>query len=78
MKLPYLKQHKMPRINPNPTEEYASGGVVDNDDQTLMGHCAMELMEAVETKDKAKFMEALEVLVADILNRMGGDSDVNG
>lgn len=54
---------------------YAEGGEVDSDgdNESMMDQCAMECMEAIEAKDKAKFREAFEVLVADILNKMGSE-----
>lgn len=49
---------------------YAEGGEVDDDHSMMMDQCAMECMEAIESKDKAKFKDAFDVLVADILHRM--------
>lgn len=49
----------------------AEGGEIemDEDNEALMDHCAMECLNAMETKDKAAFKEAFHVLVADILNK---------
>lgn len=49
---------------------YADGGEVDNDNDAVMDHVALECMHAIEMKDKAQFLESFHVLVADILNRM--------
>lgn len=62
---------------------YAKGGEVDGDSESLMDHCALELMHAIESKDKSAMLDAFHVLVADVLNKMSsdddqGDSDVNG
>jgi hypothetical protein len=45
----------------------------DSDHEGMMDQCAHECMEAIESKDKEKFREAFQVLVADILNKMGSD-----
>lgn len=42
------------------------------DNDAVMDHCALEMMHAIESKDVGSFMDAFEVLVADILNRMEG------
>ena len=41
-----------------------------SDDDMMMDQCALEMMHAVETKDKAAFIEALHALVADLLMKM--------
>lgn len=46
-----------------------------DDHETMMDQCAQECMEAIESKDKAKFRESFEVLVADILNKMSSDDE---
>jgi len=56
--------------------EYADGGEVgDDDNEKLMDHCALECMHAVETKDVSGFREALQCLIADVLNKMSSDED---
>lgn len=57
------------------SECYEEGGEVDQDHEDMMDQCAVECMEAIESKDKAKFREAFEVLIADILNKMSSDDD---
>lgn len=47
----------------------------DKDHEEMMDQCASECMSAIESKDKAAFREAFEVLIADILNKMTGDED---
>ena len=54
---------------------YAEGGEVDEDHEMLMDQCAMECMEAIESKDKTKFREAFETLLADLLMKMGGGDE---
>lgn len=58
-------------------QHMAEGGEVDedNDHEEMMDQCAVECMEAIESKDKEKFREAFEVLVADILNKMGDNDE---
>jgi len=47
-----------------------------SDDDVMMDQVALECMKAIESKDKAAFMEALHVLVADLLMKMqSADSD---
>lgn len=53
---------------------YAEGGEAsDGDDDKLMDHVALELMHAIEMKDKAAFMDAFHVLVANIMQSMCED-----
>ena len=60
MKLPFLKNRRLPRIQTEPTEEkLINGSASDHIDD----HCATELMDATETKDVPKFRAALEALV---------------
>lgn len=60
--------------------EYAEGGEAKepDDHETMMDQCAAECMEAIESKDKDKFREAFEVLVADILTKMSADESEEG
>lgn len=42
----------------------------ESDHEMMIDQCAVECMEAIESKDKAKFREAFEVLIADLLSKM--------
>lgn len=67
MKLPFLKNKKIPRIaDPKRNEP------MDDDLDALESHCVGELMEAVERKDIKAFMAAIEALV---LNCFEGESN---
>lgn len=54
----------------------AEGGDVegDGDNEAIMDHCAKEMMDAIESKDKDKLLDAFHVLVSDIMSKMS----VNG
>lgn len=55
-------------------EHKAEGGEAeapDHDRESVLDHCASEMMKAFETKDKAAMRESLHVLLADCLERMG-------
>jgi hypothetical protein len=52
---------------------YAEGGEVEGDNDALMDHVALEMMHAIETKDKQAFIDAFHALVADLLNKMGSE-----
>ena len=58
---------------------YAEGGEMeeseDSDHEMMMDHVAMECMQALETKDKAAFKDAFQVLVADCMSKMSPDQD---
>ncbi len=54
-------------------ECYAEGGEVDGDNDALMDHVALEMMHAIENKDKRAFIDAFHALVADLLNKMGSE-----
>jgi hypothetical protein len=41
-----------------------------SDDEIMLDQCAKECMEAIDSKDKDKFVESLHVLIADLLNKM--------
>jgi hypothetical protein len=47
----------------------AEGGEVD-DDEALMNHVAHECMQAVETRDKERFINALRVIIHDAIMEM--------
>lgn len=53
-----------------PSSCYAEGGEVDGDHEMLMDQCAQECMDAIESKDKSAFKEALHTLIADLLMKM--------
>jgi len=42
----------------------------DSDHDAILNHCAKELMEAFESKDKDKMLDAFHVLVGDLMSRM--------
>ncbi len=44
-----------------------------NDDDMIMDHCALECMQAIESKDKDTFMESMSMLVQDIINKNFSD-----
>jgi len=46
-----------------------------NDDSMMMDHCAMECMEAIESKDKEKFKQAFHVLVSDVLHKLSDEME---
>ena len=48
---------------------------MDSDNEALMDQCALECMQAIESKDKPKFISSLHVLIADLLSRMRSDED---
>lgn len=51
---------------------------MDDDNEAVMDHCALECMKAIETKDRPAFREAFHVLVADILNKISMDMEHKG
>lgn len=54
-----------------PPEQAAAEGVGLSDDQeSILDHCAMECMEAIERKDKETFRQAFKVLIADIIDKV--------
>lgn len=69
IKLPFLKNSKVPRIAEKPPEEVLVNG---SSDELVDDQCMSELFEAVESKDVSKFRSALEVL---IMNRFEQDND---
>ncbi len=46
----------------------------DKDREDMLDSVASECMEAIEKKDKERFIDCLHVLVSDIVTRMGSDS----
>lgn len=60
----------------------AEGGEIEDDNgdmdqDALMDHCALECMKAIEVKDKEAFRDSFHVLVADILNRLSMDMELD-
>lgn len=53
----------------------AKSGEVDGDNESLMDHCALEMMHAIESKDKSALLDSFHVLVADVLNKMSSDDE---
>ena len=53
----------------------ADGGEVDSDHESVMDQCALECIHAIESKDTEGFMDALHVLVADILVKLQADPE---
>lgn len=47
----------------------------ESDNETMMDHCALECMHAIEAKDKAAFRESFETLVADLIMKMQKPDD---
>lgn len=47
----------------------------DSDHEAVMDHVALEVMHAIENKDKAAFLEGFQVLVCDILDKMQPSDD---
>lgn len=50
---------------------------MSDDKEAMLDHCALECMQAIETKDKQAFREAFHVLVADILDKMSMDMEMD-
>lgn len=46
-----------------------------SDNEAMIDHCAGELIDAFETKDKTKAREALHVLIADLMMKMQPQGD---
>lgn len=46
-----------------------------NDDQMMMDHCALECMQAIESKDKDTFMSSISMLVQDIIEKNFSDNE---
>lgn len=44
----------------------------DGDHEIMMDQVAMEMMDAIEKKDKEAFIECLHTLIADLLMKMEG------
>ncbi len=49
---------------------------MDEDSESLMDHCALECMNAIESKDKTAFRQAFEVLVTDILTKLSDEMEM--
>lgn len=50
---------------------------MNSDDESMMDHCALECMKAIETKDKEAFRASFEVLVSDIINKLSMDMEMD-
>lgn len=46
-----------------------------DDTESLMDQCAMEMMNAMESKDKGAFRDSFRVLVAHTMHEMGTDEN---
>jgi len=46
----------------------------NDDNEALMDHCALEMMHAIESKDKDAYRNAFQVLAADIMSKMQAES----
>ena len=49
-----------------------------SDDDTIMDHCALECMNAIEMKDAAGFRESFHTLLADTLRRLSDEMELEG
>lgn len=57
-------------------EHMAEGGEVeDQDNEAIMDHCALEMMHAIENKDKEMFKNAFHVLVHDIVGKLSDEME---
>lgn len=70
MKLPFLKNKHWPRVA-KPMEEKMINGTPEDH---LESHCAGELIDAVESKDVAKFRSALEALLMNMFEEEAEDA----
>ena len=52
--------------------EDAEESAEPNDDDMMMDQVCQELMDALENKDKAAFKDAFDLLLSDIVNKIGG------
>jgi hypothetical protein len=46
-----------------------------SDDDTIMDHCALECMNAIEMKDAGAFRESFHTLLADVLHRLSDEME---
>lgn len=46
-----------------------------DDSEMMMDQCALECMNAIESKDKEAFRQAFHVLVADILEKLSDEME---
>lgn len=68
MKLPFLKNRRMPRISTEPMgEKLAQGSASDH----LEDHMTDELMDAVASKDVKQFRSAVEALLMNMFDWSG-------
>lgn len=57
------------------TDKHAEGPGLDDDNEKLMDHCALEMMHSINSKDHKAFRDSFHVLVAHTLNKMGVEGD---
>lgn len=48
---------------------------MDEDNESLMDHCALEAMNAIEGKDAPGFRDAFHILITDIIQKLQNDLD---
>ena len=70
MKLPFLKNKKMPRVATEPQEDKLVNGSASDH---LEDHCIGEMFDAFETKNVSKLRSALDALVMDMFDFDGED-----
>lgn len=58
------------------TDEMPAPDAEDQDHEQLMDHCALECMNAIESKNKEAFRDSLNVLMAHTLNKMCNGGEV--
>jgi hypothetical protein len=80
--LPIMQPLGPKEIPPNDGHGHmAEGGEMEPDgdegmdSSTLIDHCAGEMMDALKSGDKSAFVDALHVLVADLMQKMGSEPE---
>lgn len=63
MKLPFLKNRRLPRVAPAQPEEKM---VNESSEDQLERHCIQELWDAIERKDVGAFRSAMEALILNL------------
>ena len=58
-------------------EHMAEGAEMMEQDEmeSIMDHCAMECMHAIEAKDKDAFRQSFHVLISDIVHKMSEEME---
>lgn len=64
-------------VNMGGAKDMAEGGEVQDDDDELMNHVAMEAINAVHAKDSESYRNAFHALVAHTLYRMSDEMESN-